>query len=91
LTGGLLEGAETTILTEGASVRAVRAAGKLKLDGITIDILWDEPMEGCGRPWFACPVCGRRCRHLYLRELIACHLPRKKCKLCILPLLSENA
>ena len=26
-------------------------------------------MEGVGRPWFECPVCHRRCRHLYLRQL----------------------
>jgi hypothetical protein len=30
---------------------------------------WDEPMEGVGRPWFECPMCRRRCRHLHLRRL----------------------
>lgn len=28
-------------------------------------------MPGCGRPWLACPACGRRCRYLFLPE-IAC-------------------
>jgi hypothetical protein len=36
-------------------------------DGTRITIVWDEPMPGVGRPWFECPVCGQRCRHVYLR------------------------
>jgi len=35
-------------------------------------VVWDEPMAGVGRPWFECPVCGPRSRHLYLRNPIAC-------------------
>ncbi len=35
-------------------------------------IVWDEPIPGVGRPWFECPVCRQRCRHLYLRDTIAC-------------------
>ena len=35
-------------------------------------VVWDEPMPGVGRPWFECPVCNRRSRHLYLRDPIAC-------------------
>ena len=39
-------------------------------------IVWDEPMPGVGRPWFECPACGcgRRSRHLYLRDRPACRL-----------------
>ena len=37
-------------------------------------VLWDEPMPGVGRPWFECPACGRRSRHLYLRDRPACRL-----------------
>jgi hypothetical protein len=37
-----------------------------------VSLLWDNPMLGVSRPWFACPTCGRRCRHLYLRDIIAC-------------------
>jgi len=29
-------------------------------------------MPGVGRPWFECPSCGHRCRHVYLRDTIAC-------------------
>jgi hypothetical protein len=32
-------------------------------------VVWDEPMAGVGRPWFECPRCRVRCRHLYLRQL----------------------
>lgn len=44
----------------------------LWVDGKPVLIIWDEPMPGVGRPWFACPVCGRRCRHIYLLDTIAC-------------------
>jgi hypothetical protein len=37
-----------------------------------IPLAWDEPTAGVGRPWFLCPACGRRSRHLYLRDPIAC-------------------
>jgi len=44
----------------------------LWIDGSSIPIVWDEPMPGVGRPWFECPACGRRARHMYLRDPIAC-------------------
>jgi hypothetical protein len=44
----------------------------LLIDGTRIVIAWDEPMRGVGRPWFECPKCSRRCRHVYLRDTIAC-------------------
>jgi hypothetical protein len=31
-------------------------------------------MQVKSRPWFACPAFGRRCRHLYLREVICMFL-----------------
>src|SRR5215831_1151129 len=46
-----------------------RRAPNLFLDGTPILVVWDEPMAGVGRCWFECPVCARRCRHLYLRQL----------------------
>ena len=42
------------------------------VDGTPIPIVWDEPMEGVGRPWFECPQCRQRRRHVYLRDRIAC-------------------
>jgi hypothetical protein len=37
--------------------------------GNPILIVWDEPMPGVARPWFECPRCARRCRHIFLEEL----------------------
>jgi hypothetical protein len=42
------------------------------IDGTRIALAWDTPMEGVERPWFVCPACGQRCRHLYLRDRIGC-------------------
>jgi hypothetical protein len=39
---------------------------------VRVALAWDVPMEGIERVWFVCPACGRRCRHLYLRDSIAC-------------------
>jgi hypothetical protein len=44
----------------------------LWIGGTCVLIVWDEPMPGVDRPWFECPVCHRRSRHLYLRDPIAC-------------------
>ena len=49
----------------------------LLVGGIKVPVIWDEPMEVVGRPWFECPICQRRCRHLYLCQL-AC---RRCCRL----------
>ena len=61
----------------GGLSRLAKHGANLLLDGNPILLVWDEPMEGVGRPWFECPVCHRRCRHLYLRQL-AC---RRCCRL----------
>jgi hypothetical protein len=34
-----------------------------------VPVVWDEH----ARPWFLCPACGRRCKHVYLDEL-ACRI-----------------
>jgi hypothetical protein len=47
---------------------AMRGPGIL-VGGTHVLLRWDEPMPGVGRPGFECPVCRRRCRHLYLRQL----------------------
>ena len=55
----------------------------LSINGTRVALTWDEPMQGHGhgkpvpRPWFECPRCHARCRHLYLRQM-AC---RACCKL----------
>src|SRR5262249_60696654 len=68
--GALLEGATTRLQGgEKGSQLASRAPG---INGTRIAIVWDEPMPGVGRPWFECPACGQRSRHVYLRDTIAC-------------------
>jgi hypothetical protein len=68
----LLEGATTRLQWgEKGCLIASRAPG-IWIDGTPIVIVWDEPIEGVSRPWFKCPACGQRCRHVYLRDTIAC-------------------
>src|SRR5262245_42014909 len=55
----------------GAALSAA-ARGRNFGRGIRVLLSWDKPMPGCYRPWFECPVCKRRCQHLYLRSSIAC-------------------
>jgi hypothetical protein len=44
----------------------------LTIAGTLLTIVWDEPMPMCHRPWFVCPQCKRRCRHLYVPASLAC-------------------
>ena len=48
-----------------------RRAPDILVGGTRVAIVWDEPMPRVCRPWFLCR-CGRRCRLLYLRGMIAC-------------------
>ncbi len=54
----------------------------LDFAGLSIELAYDEPMQGHGhgkpvaRPWFFCPKCGRRCRHIYLAQM-ACRICAK--------------
>jgi hypothetical protein len=41
------------------------------IDGTLVRLTWDEAF-GSERPWFECPICSQRCRHVYLRDRIAC-------------------
>lgn len=52
--------------------RVVGNATHVVINETRVAIAWDEPMPGVGRPWFECPVCDRRVRHVYLRDRIAC-------------------
>jgi hypothetical protein len=63
----LLEGVETTVrVAEKDSLLAIHASNLL-VDGTCVGIIWDH----YGRPWFSCPRCSRRRRHIYMPE-IAC-------------------
>jgi hypothetical protein len=48
------------------------AVGKpnILVNGTSVLVVWDV----LGRPWFECPGCGRRCKHIYLDELV--------CRIC---------
>ena len=70
--GGLVEGAVTRLQCGDRGYQLARQTPDIFIDGTRIAIVWDEPMPGVGRPWFECPACGQRCRHLYLRDTIAC-------------------
>jgi hypothetical protein len=70
--GGLIEGATTRLQWGEKGCQLATHAPGIWVDGTPIAIVWDEPMEGVGRPWFECPLCRQRCRHVYLRDRIAC-------------------
>ena len=38
-----------------------------------IELVWDETIPGLKRAWYVCPVCGRKCRHIYLTSM-ACRI-----------------
>ena len=68
-----LEGSVNDLLRRvGRPSGNARRTPDIWIDGTRVPVTWDEPMPGVGRPWFECPACGRRCRHAYLRETIAC-------------------
>ena len=70
--GALTEGTVTQLTCGDVGYRLATRTPNTWVDGVPMLIVWDEPMEGVGRPWFECPRCGRRCRHVYLIDSIAC-------------------
>jgi hypothetical protein len=70
---------------------ASRTAGKFWTGGTGVDVLYDEPMPPVGRPWFLCPFCNRRCRHLYiLRDRIASIARLKPARVMIRSIADQN-
>jgi hypothetical protein len=69
--GALTEGAVTELKWGEKGYWLAKRGPNLLVDGNPIVIAWDEPMPGVERPWFQCQ-CGRRVRHLYLRDPIGC-------------------
>ena len=70
--GALVEGAATVLVWGEKGCQLARQTPDIWIDGARVPVVWDEPMAGAGRPWFECPACGRRCRYVYLRDVIAC-------------------
>jgi hypothetical protein len=56
----------------GSCLRLTRKPGILEIAAHPVSVVYDQPMPGVARPWFECPVCGHLCRHVYLRDTIAC-------------------
>lgn len=72
--GALLDGTTTELRVGSSPSRVYQVTVRrpnLWIDETCVLIVWDEPIPGVGRPWFECR-CGRRVRHLYLRDPIAC-------------------
>jgi hypothetical protein len=70
--GALVDGTVTELRWGENTCQLAARTPNLWIGGTRVLIVWDEPMPGVGRPWFECPKCNRRSRHLYLRDPIAC-------------------
>src|SRR5262249_20513399 len=64
--------AEIAAVVAEDACQLARQTPDIWIDGARVPVVWEEPMAGAGRPWFECPACGRRCRYVYLRDVIAC-------------------
>src|SRR5262249_17721310 len=67
--GGFVEGAVTRLAWGENTYQLARHTPNILVNGNSVLVTWDEQ----ARPWFECPVCGRRCKHLYLDPL-ACRV-----------------
>jgi len=70
--GALVDGEMTRLQWGEKGCLLARRAPDIWIDVTRVPVVWDEPMPGVGRPWFECPICRRRARHLYLRDTIGC-------------------
>src|SRR5215813_15432770 len=50
------------------SHRLAARTPNLLVNGNSALVVWTD----WALPWFECPLCGRRCRHVYLLDPIAC-------------------
>jgi len=66
--GALVDGAETELRSGDGGCRLATRTPNLLVDGNPVLVVWTD----WALPWFECPVCGRRCRHVYLLYPIAC-------------------
>jgi hypothetical protein len=64
--GALTEGVTTEVLWREKRYHLARQGADLLVDGIRILVTWTD--WEC--PWFTCPACARRCKHLYLGEFL---------------------
>src|SRR5262249_60273757 len=64
--GALVEGATTEFRWGERRDQLSRQGANLLVDGIRISVIWTD----WAVPWFLCPACSQRCKHLYLGELL---------------------
>jgi hypothetical protein len=67
--GALTEGMVTELRCGDRAYQLARHTPDVLVNGHRVPVVWDEH----ARPWFLCPACGRRCKHVYLDEL-ACRI-----------------
>src|SRR5262249_60205133 len=67
--GAFVEGAVTRLAWGENTYQLARHTPNILVNGNSILVTWDEQ----ARPWFECPACGRRCKHLYL-DALACRV-----------------
>jgi hypothetical protein len=67
--GAFVEGAVTELRRGDRGYRLARHTPNILVNGNPVTVLWDEQ----ARPWFECPACHRRCKHIYFDGL-ACRI-----------------
>jgi hypothetical protein len=67
--GAFVEGAVTRLAGSEKTYLLARHAPNILVNGNPVLVVWDEQ----GRPWFECPVCGRRVKHICF-DIIACRI-----------------
>ena len=66
--GALVDGVVTKLQWGEKGYRLATRAPNLLVNGNPVLVVWTD----WALPWFECPQCGRRCRHVYLLDPIAC-------------------
>jgi hypothetical protein len=67
--GGLVDGAVTEVKWGDRKYQLATHSPNLWINGNRVLVVWTD----WALPWFECPRCGRRCRHIFLDEL-ACRI-----------------
>jgi hypothetical protein len=67
--GGLVDGAVTELRWGDRGYQLATHSPNLWINGNRVLVVWTD----WSLPWFECPRCGRRCRHIFLDEL-ACRI-----------------
>src|SRR5215813_9291164 len=67
--GGLVDGAVTELRWGDRGYQLATHSPNLWINGNRVLVVWTD----WALPWFECPRCGRRCRHIFLDEL-ACRI-----------------